>query len=410
LPIGAAGSTRGINKGGKLLNTIKKILAVAAIAAAMAGIAIAGFAQVEDGSSGQTSSAGTVHHYEYVFPDENLHVYDIDNHFRLVKHRSLPTSTGTRGAVASAATGTLYVSYGSDNSAYPPGSLLAYDLSTDTILWRRNYPFGIDSMSISPDGSTIYLPDGELTNNGIWKILDASNGNVVGAINSGLLGPHNTVVSCDGRYVFMGPRWSNYLVMADTTTDAVTGQIGPVKNGVRPFTINSSSTLAFNTTTGFLGFSVGDISTGHILYTIQVHGFPRNGGANSTLSHGISLSPDETEIYLTDWISNYVHVFDVSGLPASPPKQVADIALKGTLHEYKHDCAYDCEREGWLHHSHDGRYVFVGDAGDVIDTSLRKTVATLPAMHNSRVEIEIDMQNGKTVWAMNNRSSIGMCN
>jgi hypothetical protein len=128
------------------------------------------------------------------------------------------------------------------------------------------------------------------------------------------------------------------------------------------------------------------------------------------LSHGISLSPDETEIYLIDWLYSYVHVFDVSGLPASPPKQIADIPLTRKLRGTKPGCAYDCQREGWLHHSHDGRYVFVGDSGDVIDTRLRKTIATLPAMHNSRVEIEIDMQNGKTVWAMNNRSSIGVCN
>jgi hypothetical protein len=101
-------------------------------------------------------------------------------------------------------------------------------------------------------------------------------------------------------------------------------------------------------------------------------------------------------------------VFDVSGLPESLPKQVADIALKGRLSGYESDCAYDCLKDGWLHHSRNGRFVFVGDSGDVIDTSLRKTVATLPAMANTRKEIEIDIQDRRTVWAMNNRSSIGM--
>jgi hypothetical protein len=72
-------------------------------------------------------------------------------------------------------------------------------------------------------------------------------------------------------------------------------------------------------------------------------------------------------------------------------------------------CAYDCAKAGWLHHSRDGRYVFVGDAGDVIDTTLRKTVMTLPALANSRMDIEIDFEDGVPVptWAMNNRSSIG---
>jgi hypothetical protein len=46
----------------------------------------------------------------------------------------------------------------------------------------------------------------------------------------------------------------------------------------------------------------------------------------------------------------------------------------------------------------------------VIDTKLRKTVATLPAMANTRIEIEIDMWNGRPVWTMNNRASVGMNN
>jgi len=70
-------------------------------------------------------------------------------------------------------------------------------------------------------------------------------------------------------------------------------------------------------------------------------------------------------------------------------------------------CAADCLGEGWLHHSRDGRYVFVGDSGDVISTTTRTVVGYLPAMYNSRKMIEIDWQNGVPVWAMYNRSSIG---
>jgi len=362
-------------------------------------------------------NAAGLHHYEYVLPDANLYVYDMDDQFNGVKHLSIPTGAGVRGAVASAATGRLYVSYGSDNTR--GGSMLAYDLQRDTILWARRYQFGIDSLSISPDGRKIYTPTGELTtggiwqriglaSGGIWEILDAGTGDVIGAIDSGGRGPHNTVVSREGDYVFMGPRASNYLVMADTATSTVIRQIGPVLDGVRPFTINGRGTLAFITTTGCLGFSAGDINSGRILYTVQVQGFPTSGGAASAPSHGISLSPDEKEIYLIDSINSYVHVFDVSGLPGSPPNQVADIGLVGRLSGAESGCAYDCLKDGWLHHSHNGRFVFVGDSGDVIDTRLRKTVATLPAMANTRKEIEIDIKDGRTVWAMNNRSSIGM--
>ena len=104
-------------------------------------------------------------------------------------------------------------------------------------------------------------------------------------------------------------------------------------------------------------------------------------------------------------------VFPLSGEPlhGSAPRQVADIQLVGAVSRDESYCAYDCLKEGWLHHSRDVRYVFVGDSGDVIDTRLRKTTMTLPALSNSRKEIEIDFEGGGPLptWAMNNRSSIG---
>ena len=62
-----------------------------------------------------------------------------------------------------------------------------------------------------------------------------------------------------------------------------------------------------------------------------------------------------------------------------------------------------------MHHSRDGRYVVVGDSGDVIDTTHRKTAMTLPALANTRKAIDIDFEDGAPLptWAMKNRSSIG---
>lgn len=362
-------------------------------------------------TASQSGSGGsTVQHYEYVFPDGGVYVYNMDNNFALVKKISVPTTAGVRGTVASVKTGMLYISFGGDGGSNGTnGNLLAYNLQTDTVAWTRSYSFGIDSESVSNDGTKIYLPEGELASNGLWQVVDTSSGDVIGTINSGGSGPHNTVINPADTHVYMGPRSSNFLVEADTATDQVIRQIGPVggTGGVRPFTINGSETLAFITLTGYLGFQVGDINTGKILYTVPVQGFSAAGAAASAPSHGISLSSDEKEIYLVDSPNSYVHVFDVSGLPGSAPKQVADIKLVNPMGGNEAGCAYDCLKDGWLHHSRDGRYVLVGDSGDVISTATRTTVATLPAMANSRKEIEIDFQNNTVVWAMNNRSSLG---
>lgn len=353
--------------------------------------------------------AAQVHHYEYVFPDGFIYIYDIDNNFSLVKTIKVPTTPGTKGTVASAATGMLYISYGPDDFG---GNMLKYDLVKDQVVWQMSYPFGIDSMSISPDGSTIYMPAGELNPTGMWWVIDAASGNVTGSIDSGGMGPHNTIVNGSGTHVYMGPRDTNYLVEADAATHKIIQKIGPVTEGllgpgIRPFAINGAETLAFISVTGLLGFQVGDIATGKMLYTVPIQGFTWNYQVITSPSHGISLSPDEKELYVMDAPNSYVHVYDVTGLPGFAPKQVADIPLVGKESGNEQGCAYDCEKDGWLHHSQDGRYVFVADSGDVIDTTTRKTVATLPALANTRKAIEIDFQNGVPVWAMINRTSIG---
>jgi len=338
-----------------------------------------------------------VNHYEYVFPDGSMYVYDMDNGFKLLKQIRLPQAQAIRGVVASPPTHTLYISYGGDGGPAGTGSMLAYDLLTDQVLWSVNYSTGIDSMAITPDGKTIYMPTGELNPGTTWNVMDASNGNVIGSINAGA-GPHNTVVSLDGSQVYMGPRYDNFLYVASTATNTVTRKIGPLVDTVRPFTINGRETLAFTTATQFLGFQVSDLRTGQVLYTERVAGFSAPPNPDVTApSHGISLSPDEKEIWIIDAPNSAVHLFDVSGLPGSPPMQVADLPLSRPMTGLEDPCTYDCNRDGWVQHSRDGRYVFVGDSGDVFDTAKRQVVINLDPLYNTRKHLEIDWQDGQPV-------------
>jgi hypothetical protein len=124
-------------------------------------------------------------------------------------------------------------------------------------------------------------------------------------------------------------RNSTYLVVARASDGKVLKRVGPLYSGVRPFTINGRQTLGFTTATGFLGFQVSSLRTGKVLYTVPIKDFnwnPRTFGPSAP-SHGISLSPNEKEVWVIDAPNGYVHVFDVTGLPAKPPRQVADIAL-----------------------------------------------------------------------------------
>lgn len=353
------------------------------------------------GPDGGRAPAPAVRHLEYVFPDGEMDVYDIDQGNRLVERRMLPGVTGVRGVVASPARHRLYIAYHTPGSPTDTGSILAYDLLSNRIVWQRDYTnaFGpratLDSMAITPDGRTIYMPLGETSGSHEWALIDPANGRVTGAIQAGL-DPHDTAMGLNGKYVYLGAVSTPYLYVASTKTNRIVKKIGPLHGpGVRPFTINGSQTLAFTTARSYLGFQVSSITTGKVIYNVSPPGFTFDPATfGRTPNHGISLSPDERELYLVDSVHGYVHVFDVSGLPRVAPRDVADIKLD-----------HPPPPDSWLQHSRDGRYVYVGSSGDVIDTRTRKIVDYLPALQRTAEFLEIDWRAGRPV---SSTSRVGM--
>ena len=378
--------------------------------ALIVGLSGSFFPRLNRAGEAASASANAIQHDLYVFVPGTIYVYDIDNGYALVKTISLPeTSVGGRGIAASPTTGTLFLSYGGDGTIHGNGSLLAYNLVTDKVMWTANYNHGVDSISVTPDGKTLYVPGGAADTANLWYVIDASNGNQITTINAGG-GAHNTVMSLDGKYVYLAGLYWNNLIQVSTSTNQVIQTIGPLVNDVRPFTVNGTDTLAFTTETDYLGFEVSSIQTGQVLYTVPIAGFTCCSSswpaAANAPSHGISISPDERELYVIDAPNSYVHVFDISGLPNTAPVQVADIPLNTPMGGNESPCAYDCTQEGWLMHSLDGRYVYVGDSGDVIDTQTHQIVTNLPELAQTRQFIEIDWTNGVPVNA-SQRESIG---
>jgi DNA-binding beta-propeller fold protein YncE len=347
--------------------------------------------------------AAGLHHYEYAFPDRHIDVYDIDHGHKLVAQWLVPEAHALRGVAVSVKTHMLYMSVGGNGGSSGNGGLLAYDLLNNTVVWRRSFPTGTDSLAITPNGDTLFVPIGERTMDDVWYVVDAHTGLVTDEIHAGP-GPHNTIVSPDGTRVYLGPRNSRYLFVASTRTHRIIRRIGPLLPGVRPFTINGSQTLAYTTATGFLGFQVSSIRTGRVLYTVPIR-FP-DGRSLGTSAHGISLSPDSRKLDVIDVHNSYVHVYDVSGVPRHAPRHVADIPLKHRMIGLEDPCSGDCGRAGWLQNSLDGRFVYVGDSGDVIDTRTNTIVAFLPALYNSRYQLEIDW-NGRRTVRTSTRSGIG---
>jgi hypothetical protein len=170
--------------------------------------------------------------------------------------------------------------------------------------------------------------------------------------------------------------------------------------GAEPLTVHDREHgVTYVTERGLLGVRVLDDRTERQLYVVHFKGFtwnPRFGP--DPPSHGLSLAPDRPELWVLDAPNSAVHVFDVSALPGAPPRPIGDIRLSKPISGDESPCSRACARSGSLQHSSDGRFAYVGDAGDVIDTTTRALIGNLPALHNSRVTIEVDWVDGKRVF------------
>jgi hypothetical protein len=150
--------------------------------------------------------------------------------------------------------------------------------------------------------------------------------------------------------------------------------------------------VKYVTRRGLLGVKI--VSSRGSATTLTFPGFAWNPrfGPNPP-DHGLVLTPNRAELWVLDAPNNVVHVFDLS---REPPIDVKDIRLTMPLIGRESPCASSrCGRIGSLQSSADGRFMYVGDSGDVIDTTKREEIANLEALHQSRLTLEVDWVDGK---------------
>lgn len=301
-----------------------------------------------------------------------LIVFDIDNGHKFVKR--IPTGgigkdgkpINVKGICANANTGRLYIS--------TIETLQCIDLKTEELLWERALDGGCDRMSIAPDGGVLYVPSFEKAH---WNVVRGDTGELITKITPDS-GAHNTVYGADGRFCYLAGLRSPLLTVADTKTHTVARTIGPFSSSIRPFTINGRQTLCFVTINELLGFEVGDIVAGIKLHRVEVNGFQQGPvKRHGCPSHGIGLTPDEKELWVTDGHNQHMHVFDATVMP---PKLMTSLKVR--------------DEPGWITFTIDGQYAYPS-TGDVIEAASKKIITELTdetgvaVMSEKMVEVQI---------------------
>ena len=188
--------------------------------------------------------------------------------------------------------------------------------------------------------------------------------------------------------------------LVDLSTGRTTPTAPPPLPSQDVAVVDPSADVEYATRRGEFGFRVLERRSRRLLAFVQFEGFawnPRFGP--DPPDHGLSLAPDRPQLWVLDAPNSVAHVYDVSGVPAKPPRHLEDVRFTKPLSGDENPCAHPhCGRLGSLLHSSDGRFVYVGDAGDVFDAVKREQLLNLEALHESRLMLEVDWVGGKPLF------------
>ncbi len=225
------------------------------------------------------------------------------------------------------------------------------------MLWDVTPDGGCDRQTISPDGKLLYVPSFEGPH---WTVIDAMTGATITklAMNSRA---HNTLFSRRRRGGL--PRRTGVADAlgggsAHSYGDSDRRSVRHIRSGRSPS--NGSRTLAYVNVNELLGFEIGDLRTGQKLHRVEVQGYKYGPVArHGCPSHGVGLTPDEREVWVSDGHNSAMHIFDNTVMP---PKQIATIKVR--------------DQPGWVTFSMDGRHAYPS-TGEVFDVKTRERIAAL---------------------------------
>lgn len=324
-----------------------------------------------------------VHRYLYIAsPDgaqmesssgKGILVFDIDAGFKFVRRIANENLiAGVRGMTGCLATHSLYYSTGARHMG-------RFDLETDQVLWDREFTGGCDRSSAMLDGSKVFAPTGwwEKTDNGGFVVIDGVSGNELRRIKVGT-GAHNSIMSLDGKRLYLGT--TTTLTVFDPTDEHVIKQIPDVgESGVFPYTIDGRQRYAFVCLGKHVGFDVVDLEKGKAIHRVLAGDAPIEHR-----THGAALTPDESELWISDQVGKKLFIFDATQMPPAPKGHV-ELSMGG---------------HGWVNFSLDGSFAWC-HTPDVFDARTKKQIATLrdetgKPVGSSKL-IEVHMRNGKVV-------------
>jgi YVTN family beta-propeller protein len=211
--------------------------------------------------------------------------------------------------------------------------------------------------AVTPDGHYVAVP---IRDKNAVDIVDIEQQKVVQTLP--VSQPHNAFNADSNRYIFVSAMGANQINVIDLTTMTYSAKV-TVGGIPRPYVVTPNGATMYVAVTDLHGFMKVDVASGktqRVEMPAENHTpKERTYEPSNTLTHGLALSPDGSELWVTSLLDDSLYVYDMKADKITGRVQVGD-------------------GPNWVTFSPDGKYVCVSNTGtddvSIIDVKARREV------------------------------------
>lgn len=215
-----------------------------------------------------------------------------------------------------------------------------------------------NQVAVTPDGKYAVVPirDGDKVD-----IVDVAKQEVVKSLP--IKEPHNALNTGSNRYIFVSSMGSHEINVIDLEKMEFSAVI-PVGGRPRPYAVSPDGKTMFTAVADLHGFVIVDVPDKRIIERVEMPAqhptpHPLEYETPDTRTHGLAVTPDGTELWVTSLLDDCVYIYDVRA------KKIVGKVPTGPS-------------PNWLAFTPDGKYLCVSNADSddvsVIDVKNRREV------------------------------------
>ena len=190
-------------------------------------------------------------------------------------------------------------------------TLTISDTGKKEIIATIKLPGKPNQCAVTPDGHYVAVPirDGDNV-----VIIDVAHQKIVKALP--VKEPHNAVSIGSNRFIYVSSMGGHEIDVIDLEKMDYAAHI-PVGGRPRPFVVSKDGSTIYVAVSDLHGFNVVDTASKTVTQRVEMPAEhpgparPREFETPDTMTHGLALTPDERELWVTSLLDDCIYIYDL---------------------------------------------------------------------------------------------------